>query len=220
MTGFTQDSFKFLAGLKSNNDRDWFNDNKSVFTTKLEAPFAELLEALSDRLSDALQPLRGGKSTMFRMNRDVRFSNDKSPYKTAVSGLLTPSGKKAEANGVCYVHLDATGGFSAVGYYSLSPKQLGPMRDAIIDRADEFDDVMAKLKRAKRRLSDDDMLSAMPRGFSQHADHRHADALKLKSLMIVETLPKSAWLSGDVVDRIEKLARDGMPLLTFAQPAC
>ncbi|MEL6700467.1 MAG: DUF2461 family protein, partial [Pseudomonadota bacterium] len=90
--GFTDKSFEFLEGLAANNDRDWFNEHKPTFQEYLETPFANLLEALSNRLADADVTLEGSKKTMFRMNRDVRFSEDKSPYKTAVSGLLTRDG--------------------------------------------------------------------------------------------------------------------------------
>jgi uncharacterized protein (TIGR02453 family) len=86
------DAFAFLENLAANNDREWFNANKKTFATELERPFVHLLETLSARLADASRPLSGGKTTVFRMNRDVRFSDDKRPYKTNLSGLLTPSG--------------------------------------------------------------------------------------------------------------------------------
>ena len=63
MTGFSTESFAFLRELGENNNRDWFNENKAQFTAHLEQPFADLLEALSNRLSDARRPLSGGKST-------------------------------------------------------------------------------------------------------------------------------------------------------------
>jgi uncharacterized protein (TIGR02453 family) len=217
--GFTAKTFAFLEGLAANNDRDWFNDHKSEFKEYGETPFAALLEALTNRLSDADRPLSGGKATMFRMNRDVRFSEDKSPYKTAISGMLTPSGTKEELAGIVYLHLDAEGGFAAAGYYNLSPKQLGPMRDAIMERAEAFDAVRAALTEAGRDLDRSMALTAMPKGFADQAEHRHADVLKLKSLMVREDLPKVAWTSGDVADRVERLARDAMPLMTFAKPA-
>lgn len=217
--GFTRASFEFLEGLAANNDREWFNARKDVFRDTLEAPFAALLEALSNRLSDAPKPLSGGRATMFRMNRDVRFSEDKSPYKTRLAGLLTPSGTKSERSGICYLQLDSTGGFAAAGLHSLSPRELAPIRDAIVERADRFDRVLAALDGAGRSLGEDDALTSMPRGFADHAEHRHADAIKLRSLIVTEDLPKIAWTSGDVVDRAERLARDAMPLLTFAEPA-
>ncbi|CTQ51261.1 DUF2461 domain-containing protein [Jannaschia donghaensis] len=219
MTGFTEQSFAFLENLAANNDRDWFHANKATFQEKLESPFSDLLDALSNRLADALRPLSGGKSTMFRMNRDVRFSEDKSAYKTNVSGLLTPSGTKSEGAGLVYLHLDATGGFAAAGYHALSPKQLRPIREAMIERANGFDNVLSVLSDADRVLEAEDALTAMPRGFTDHAEHRHANHIKLKSLIVRQDLPKVAWTSGDVMDRVEALARDAMPLLTFAEPA-
>lgn len=217
--GFTEKSFTLLKELAANNNREWFNDHKAEFKAKLEGPFIALLEALSARLSDAPRPLSGGKATMFRMNRDVRFSEDKSPYKTAVAGLLTPSGTKKEMSGLVYVHLDAKGGFTASGYYNLAPKALGPMRDRIIADADGFDDVLGALKGAGRALESEHTLTAMPRGYSEHEGHRHAPMLKLKSFIVQESLPKKAWTSGDVARRVEALARDVTPLLAFFDEA-
>ncbi len=182
-------------------------------------PFAALLEALSNRLSDAPRPLSGGAATMFRINRDVRFSEDKRPYKTAVSGMLTPSGTKAEGGGVLYLQIGARGGFAGAGYHVLSPKQLSSIRDAMLSREGEWYDVLRHLKAAGRTLDDDNSLTLMPRGYADHADHRHAASVKLKSLLLREDLPKIAWTEGDVIDRAERLARDAMPILTFQHPA-
>ncbi|MEM6914704.1 MAG: DUF2461 domain-containing protein [Pseudomonadota bacterium] len=217
--GFSEASFQFLNELEENNDREWFNANKKRFKADLEAPFIDLLEALSNRLSDAKRPLSGGKSTLFRMNRDVRFSEDKSPYKTNVSGVLTPTGTKSELAGIVYMHLEVGGGFAVAGFYNLSPKQLGPMRDAMVERADTFDKVLEALQSQGRDLDRSMSLSSMPKGFTEHSDHRHAEAIKLKSLMVRQDIPKQAWLSGDVIDHVEALARDAIPLLTFAEPA-
>lgn len=216
---FSEANFGFFANLSENNERDWFNANKKAFKNEVEAPFIDLLEALSNRLEDAPRPLMGGKQTTFRLNRDVRFSKDKSPYKTNMSGLLTPTGTKSEMAGIVYLHQEADGGFAVAGFYNLSPKQLAPMRDDMIARADEFDEVLEDLKASGRSLDRSMSLSSMPKGFTDHADHRHADIIKLKSLMVRENLPKSVWLSGDVIDRVETLARDCMPLLRFSEPA-
>lgn len=218
-TAFNHDSFAFLSELTDNNEKDWFNANKSRFKNSIEAPFICLLEALSNRLEDARRPLSGGKSTIFRMNRDVRFSEDKSPYKTNMSGLITPSGAKSQVSALVYLQLDKDGGFAASGYYNLSPKQLGPVRDAMVERAEVFDDVLEAVFAAGREFADFQSLSSMPRGFSEHAEHRHAEHIKRQSLLVREELPKSAWLDGSVLHSVEKLARDTMPLLTFQDPA-
>lgn len=218
MMPFSDASFGFFADLAENNDRDWFNAHRKTFKDEVEAPFIGLLAALSNRLEDAPRPVIGGKQTIFRLNRDVRFSEDKSPYKTNMSGLLTPTGTKSEMAGIVYLHLEADGGFAVAGFYNLSPKQLAPMRDDMIARADKFDKVLQALEASGRKLDRSMSLSSMPNGFTEHVDHRHAEFIKLRSLMVREDLPKDLWLSGDVIDRIEALARDCMPLLRFSEP--
>ena len=213
--GFTERSFSFLEGLEQNNDREWFSKNKGVFEEALEQPFIDLMEDLSERLEDADVPLRGGKKTMFRMNRDVRFSEDKRPYKTNVSGLLTPSGTKSEAGGVLYFHIDSAGGIGACGFYKMSPKALGPIRDAIVGKPEAFDRVLDGLGAAGLELARGDSLTAMPRGYEAYSEHRHAWALKLKTFITRAELPKAAWTSGDVAGRLERLARRSMPLIAF-----
>jgi uncharacterized protein (TIGR02453 family) len=215
-TGFSAATFGFLDDLSDNNTRDWFTANKEVFERHLETPFVHLLETLSNRLSDMDRPLSGGAATVFRMNRDIRFSPDKRPYKTNLSGLLTPSGTKGEAGGLVYLHLDSMGGFAASGFYNLSPAQLAPIRDAMIERAGGFDEVKASLAQAGRDLDRSDSLTSMPKGFTEHAGHRHAAEIRLKSLMVRQPLARENWLSGEVVDLVENLARDTAPLLAFA----
>jgi uncharacterized protein (TIGR02453 family) len=213
---FDAQSFAFLEGLTVNNDREWFTANKEVFATRLERPFVHLLETLSNRLADAPRPLSGGRATVFRMNRDVRFSEDKRPYKTNLSGILTASGTKKEVGGIVYVQLDATSGFAAAGYYGLTPAELGPIRDAMIARARDFAAIKAGLAQAGRDLDRSDSMTAMPKGFAEHADHPHAAEIRLKSLILREDLGRDLWLSGEVTDTVERLARDAMPLLAFA----
>jgi uncharacterized protein (TIGR02453 family) len=217
--GFTDKSFAFFDGLAENNDKDWFHAHKDDFETYVESPFLDLLADLTDRLAGLDLPLRGGPKTMFRMNRDVRFSEDKSPYKTAISALLTPSGTKSEAGGLLYLHMDRRGGFAGVGWYRLGPKALGPFRDAMIDDADGFDAMRAALSKTGRALRDDDSLTAMPRGYADHAEHRHADAIRLKSLLVAEDLPKVAFTSGSVAERVAAIAKDALPLLTWGRSA-
>ena len=216
--GFTEEGLALLEGLEANNERDWFRARKEAFDERLLQPFAALLERLTVRLADAPVPLSGSASTIFRMNRDVRFSKDKTPYKTAVSGMLTPSGTKAPSGGVLYLQLGTDGGFVGAGFYMLSPAQLVPIRDAMVARAGDWDAVLEGLSAAGRGLSTDHALSAMPRGYAEHADHRHAASIRLKSLLVSERLARGDWLKGTVEEKAERLARDAMPLLSFQAP--
>ena len=214
---FTTSSFAFLEDLTANNDRDWFTAHKRAFEGELRLPFLDLLERLTERLHDAEIALCGNPKTLFRMNRDVRFSKDKSPYRTSLSALMTPSGTKSEGDGLLYPTIDAAGGFAAVGWHGLSPTTLRPWRMSMVERRGDWDALLRTLSEVDRTLVRADALSAMPRGFEPHAGHPHAEIIRLKSLIVREDLPKAAWTTGDVADRIERLARDVMPLLAFGK---
>lgn len=215
--GFTTRSFAFLEDLAAHNDRDWFTTHKGAFEEDLRLPFLDLLERLTERLQGAEVALRGNPKTLFRMNRDVRFSKDKSPYRTSLSALMTPSGTKSEGDGLLYLTIDAAGGFAAGGWYGLSSAALRPWRMSMVERPGDWDALLRTLSEAGRTLDRADALSAMPRGFEPHADGPDAEIVRLKSLIVREDLPKAAWTSGDVVGRVERLARDAMPLLAFGR---
>ncbi len=217
--GFSEESFVFLKDLENNNNREWFASNKDAFRSLLEIPFVRVIDALNDRLGDADYPLRGGRQSMYRIHRDVRFSKDKTPYNTHVNGLMSPSGKKSNEAGLLYLQIDVKGGFASTGFHRLSPRQLTPIRDAIIERAGAFDLVLRSLNEAGLAVDRGDALAAMPRGYSRHDGHRHADYIRLRSLLVRRNLSKDQWLSGDVIDDVEALVRSAMPLLVFSQPA-
>ena len=215
---FKDSAFDLLAGLEADNSKDWFDAHRDEVRKQLQEPFAAALVAISEKLAETDVPLSGGEKTMFRMNRDVRFSNDKSPYSTHLSGLLTRSGSKGEADGVAYLHIDRHGGFVAVGWYKLTPKELGPIRDRMVEHPDKLKAVVEALAAHSLELSDEQSLTAMPRGYAEHADSDVAPYLKLQTLMVQRDLPKAAWKSGGAVDRVAELVTSCAPLLAFGRP--
>lgn len=214
----TPKAFELLDALRSNNNRDWFQAHKDEIALEVQRPFADMLEAISAKLTDAPLPLSGGAHTMFRMNRDVRFSKDKSPYNSHVSGVLTPSGSKSETGGLLYLHLDADGGFMASGYYRLTPKDLGPIRDRIVSEPERFQALLKELAEAGLNLSRELSLKTMPQGYAQHADSWYADYLKLQTFMVRIPLVRSEWESGAVVEKAAAVGRASAPLIGFRQP--
>lgn len=213
--GFSKATFSFLRGLAANNEKSWFDAHRDEYERHVREPFIGTLEAAAEATVGGPLELHGGRQTMFRINRDVRFSRDKSPYKTAVGGLLTPTGDKRENAGVAYLHLAVGGGFLACGFHQLSPAQLAPIRDRIVKRAAEFTAVLAGLADRDRLLSDDDSLRAMPRGYSDYADHEHAHYLRCKSFMLMQNLSQKDWLTGGVVDQTAVLVSDSAELIAF-----
>lgn len=217
--GFSRATFSFLRGLTKNNEKAWFDAHRDDYESHVREPFAATLEAAADATIAGPWELHGGRETMFRINRDVRFAKDKSPYKTNVGGVLTPDGEKGDSSGVAYLHLEDGGGFVACGYYQLTPTRLIGIRDRIVEDADDFSAVLDGLVERGRTLSDADMLRAMPRGYSQHAGHWHAEHLRRRSFMVSQNLTQKDWLSGDVVGKAAAVVADGADLVAFIRQA-
>ncbi len=197
------------------NDSAWFAEHRDAFTEHVEEPFAHLLQEVTATLSTTAAVLVGGPATTFRINRDVRFSADKSPYNTYQAGLLTPSGTKAESAGPVYVRLDSAGGFFAGGLYKPASSQLEPARQAILDDPDRFASVVAELADQGLQLDRAEAVKTMPRGYAQLSEHPQAELLRLKQYVVARRLAKEAWLDDSVRDEITRFAVAIAPLLTW-----
>lgn len=213
--GFTKASFTWLADLESDNSTTWFHEHRGDYTRLVELPFVELLEDVTGRLRGTAVPLLGGRATTFRINRDVRFSSDKSPYNTTRSGLLTRGGTKAESGGLVYVQLDATGGLVAAGLYRPPTARLEPLRQSMLEDPDAFLRMESELRAAGHELDRSEVVKTMPRGYAEHADHPLAEHLRLKQLIVNQELPRSCWLDDTVAERIADFAVSVVPLLAF-----
>jgi uncharacterized protein (TIGR02453 family) len=214
---FTPDAFAFFAELAQNNDRTWFAANKARFESAVKAPFADLLARVSLRLEGTAVPFTGGPDTMFRIHRDTRFGRDKSPYKTNIGGLLTPTGRKDMSTGMVYIHLDAAAGFVACGLYQPDPPRLAALRDRMVRDPAAVLAMVAALGRNGLRLSDAGNLTRLPKGFESEADSPIAAHLRRRSLFVEEPLPMSCFLDGTVADRVADHALRAAPLLAFTK---
>ena len=215
MSVFSESTFQCLEELELNNNRDWFVENKKRLEQEVRGPFASLLETLSDLLSENGLPLHGGPKTMFRMNRDVRFSNDKSPYKTFVSGLLTRTGTKDISTGLIYIHLDSRGGFVVSGLYQPPTERLYELRTSMIEKQSEFSATLNSLRRAGLELDPTDATKSMPRGFSEYSAHEHSESLKLKNIMVRRDLKPSEWWKPGFDTELVQFAMASRPILEF-----
>ncbi|MEM7053650.1 MAG: DUF2461 domain-containing protein, partial [Pseudomonadota bacterium] len=198
-----------------NNNREWYHEHKDDIKAHLLEPFSGVLEQVSQKLARTRLPLKGSSKTMFRMNRDTRFSNNKKPYKENIGGLLTPSGTKNEASGLVYLHLDSNGGMMAAGFYKFNARQLEPIRQKIIEQPNQWRAVRKALFKAELDLSRENALKSMPRGFNSHESHEYADDIKLKNLIVQQPLTKSAWLKGEVLDQLTGFSKSIAPLIQF-----
>ena len=219
-TQLTTKAFRLLTALEANNNRDWFSEHKAHFETELLTPFEAMLLEASRQLSRTRAPLVGSRKTMFRLNRDTRFSANKLPYKLNVGGVLTRNGTKKDSSGLAYLHCEANGGFVAAGFYLPETRQLERIRQRMLDDSRTWRAVLRGLNKAGLSLDQEHCLKSMPRGFSGARDHEHAEFLKLKSLIIRRRLGKSAWKQdGAAVESLVSIARDASHLLNFGREA-
>lgn len=211
----TKEAFDLLAEHVRKNSGDWFGAHRAKMRDRVQGPFGEILEEAGKRTKDLAIPLSGGPSTIHQINRDLRFSADKRPYRDHVSGLLTPTGTKDIRDGIVFVMLHPEGGRLAGGFYNLSTQDLGRIRRRIVEQPAKFTQVVANLRKSGLTLSDESTLRTMPRGFADQARHDHADAIRLKIYLARTDLPTHCWLDGSVVDRIVDHAEKCQQLLSL-----
>ena len=218
--GFTEEALTFLAALAENNSRDWFEANRATYEQYIKQPLAAFVSALSFACETHGIPLTGDpKRSVFRINRDVRFSRDKSPYKTNASCVLSRDGGK-QGTGILYVQIGGQdGAFMALGFYAPEPDDLAALRHAVVARAQEWVDTVAALRSGKLELSQDARLARLPRGFEAHKESPLADTLRLKNFVVSRPIPPKHLYSTALIDDAVAFAQAGLPLLTFGRNA-
>lgn len=124
--------FKFFDELGKNNNKEWFDKNKKRYEEDVKKPFRALVEAVSDRLSKDIPDInRDPSKAIFRINRDIRFSKDKSPYKVHLGAMLCPKGTKDSEYPGYYLHLGADEIMIGGGAYFVPKEALQKIRQEI-----------------------------------------------------------------------------------------
>ena len=213
--GFSTKTFEFLANLEVNNNRDWWLQHKQDFESNVRLPFLRLIDGLSAAMETEGIGLSGGSKTIFRMNRDTRFSHDKSPYKTFTSGLLTSSGTKDISGGVVYLHLDSKGGFMVAGLYQPPTERLFELRQRMVESHDKFQALIDNLGSTGLHFDPTDATKTMPRGFADFSNHQHAESIKLKSLIVRQNFVPQDWESSEFEARVLDFIQRSKPLIDF-----
>ncbi|MDQ4503987.1 DUF2461 domain-containing protein [Sinomonas sp. ASV322] len=199
--GFPAEGPAFYAELEENNTREWWLEHKDVYDTAIREPMLALLDALSGEF---------GEGKAFRPNRDVRFSKDKSPYKTSQGGFAATD----EGTGY-YLHLDATGLMVGGGCHTSMPGQVAKFRAAVAAPAsgEELVGIVGALSDAGFAI-EGERLKTVPREFG--ADHPRAELLKHKSLTAGKVLGSPEWLgTPEALDRIRGYWSELRPLVEW-----
>jgi uncharacterized protein (TIGR02453 family) len=193
-SGFSDAEGKFFKALAKKNDRDWFQAHKAEFDEGWNAPMKVLLANVREAIDGAYGHVDLAEPKVFRIFRDVRFSKDKSPYKTHIGGYipLKRSGKKAHDMPMAlYFHVGATEIFGASGHYMMEPESLERFRAAVADakRGKEIEKLVAGLAKKGFEAHSHENYKRVPKGYDP--DHPRAEMLKMKGLTVgFPALPK------------------------------
>ena len=181
-----QPIFNFLKTLKQNNNKEWFDANKQAYLdskAELEAFVDELIRGIS-KFDKGISTDTKAKDCVFRIYKDVRFSKDKTPYKTNMGASINPGGKKSLKAGY-YFHCEPGNSFIAGGMYMPEPEYLQAIRQEIDYNPDPLMKIFksASFKKYYNGLSDEEKLKNPPKGFDK--EHPNIELLKNKHFIVL-----------------------------------
>jgi uncharacterized protein (TIGR02453 family) len=213
--GFGPQALPFFKALGFHQNKEWFDANRETYETQIKIPFGDLIEDIAAAFAKAGVPLKGDrKASLFRQNRDIRFSKDKSPYKTHAGAVMTRGGAKND-KGLFYIHIAPDGCFAAAGFYHPEPADLTALRRAIARAPKDYARVVKELGEAKIEMRDDESLTRLPRGFETVADPAIKAALMKKSFIGSKPIADGRLAKAALVDNLVAFGRQALPLLEW-----
>lgn len=207
-------TLQFLRNLQKNNNRDWFNDNKTIYQ-EAQQDVVSFVEKLIEEMSTFDEEVGkvDAKKSLFRIYRDTRFSKDKSPYKTNFGASLG-MGKGSQKAGY-YLHIEPGKSFLGGGIYMPEPSVLKSIRKEISAFGEEFKMILEKddFRNYFRGLSVEDKLKNVPQGFEK--DDKMSEFLKLKHFIVTHPVSDELLLSKNAPKEIAKVYHAMKPLVDF-----
>jgi uncharacterized protein (TIGR02453 family) len=197
-SGWPEEALDFFEGLAADNSKAYWTAHKAIYEEKILGPMTELTEELAAEF---------GEPKIFRPYRDVRFSADKSPYKTHIGAVIAGAG---------YVQLSAEGLGAGAGMWQMSPEQLTRYREAVASDGlgAELEDIIATLEKADITVHGHGALKSAPRGYP--ADHPRVALLRYKGLTSWRQWPVAPWLeTASAKDHLVSFFRTSMPLRSW-----
>ena len=218
--GFPIAGLNFLKKLKRNNNRPWFQKHKQEYEELVRFPMECLIASLGPRMADVAADFDfHPKKSIFRIYRDVRFSNNKAPYKTNIAASFEPRGVRnpTGAPGL-YVGIEPGEIFAGGGLYMPSGEQLKSIRGSIADHPDEYLAVIED-PAFKRVLGEvmGERLQKAPLGYPK--DHEMIVHLRLKQFFVGQELDEEACLKPRFADTVAKILTATMPFIRWLQKA-
>ncbi|HEY6313982.1 MAG TPA: DUF2461 domain-containing protein [Streptosporangiaceae bacterium] len=197
-SGWPEEALDFYDGLEVDNSKSYWTEHKAVYEDKILRPMTELTEELAAEF---------GEPKIFRPYRDVRFSKDKSPYKTHIGAVIGDTG---------YIQLSAEGLGVGAGMWQMGPEHLARYREAVVSdaRGADLEQLIAVIEKADVTVHGHDALKSAPRGYP--ADHPRVALLRYKGLTAWKQWSVEPWLeTAAAKDRIISFFRTVEPLCSW-----
>src|SRR5689334_14674925 len=222
---FSKRSLTFFRQLARNNEKSWFEAHRDEYENEVRAPMRELIEELDVRFAEFAPEIGGdAKRSMFRINRDIRFSKDQSPYKTHAACWFnhrrasTRVGSEADTGSAgFYFHLQPGKSFVGGGLWMPPRPSLNRLRDAIAEDPTGFDRIARSLTKRYGGLDDEAVLKKMPRGFSE--DHPAAKWLRYQSFVSGREITDAAVTDPKLPAMLAKEFAGLLPLIRWLNDA-
>lgn len=216
--GFADTELRYLKKLAKNQDREWFAAHKDELERGWLTPMRLLLEEVREAIDGAYPDVELAEPKIFRLHRDVRFSADKTPYKTHVAGVILASKGRAvmDSPAAIYLHLGLDETMAAGGQYMMEKEALARFRAAVLDEAKgkELAGLLAKLEKKGHRFHAGETLKNVPKGVDP--GHPRAEILKRKGLVSGPAeVPLDKIASRALVPWITGVAKDLAPLVRW-----
>lgn len=193
--------FDFLIEIKFNNNRNWFKENNESYQNA-KSNFEEFINLLLPKIKeiDKSIEVNSAKECTYRIFKDVRFSNNKEPYKTNFGAVIAKGGKKSQNAGF-YIHFEPDSSFIGGGLYMPQPAILKSIRTEIFENPDKFKNILnnPEFKKYFPEIFGDKLKTA-PKGFPR--DFKDIELLRHKHFVVSHAIDNSFWFEDNVIDKI------------------
>jgi uncharacterized protein (TIGR02453 family) len=201
---FRPEAIAFLRSLTKHNDREWFNQRKSIYESELKEPMLAIIRRITDAMTEfAPNHVRPAEKSLFRIYRDTRFSNNKLPYKTHVAAWWSHMGLQKTSGAGYYFQVSPKGVVIAAGAYMPEKEQLAAIRNWMLDNHVAFRKILNK-PAVRKAFSEfeGEALTRPPKGFP--CEHPALDLIKQKQWGLSTTLPAQTALKKDFAQTLIK----------------
>lgn len=217
---FSPQLFTFLEELKANNNRDWFEANRSRYLEFVKEPMLAFIAAFRPRLESVSPYLiadpkpHGG--SMLRLNRDLRFSKSKEPYKAMAAAYFWHQSGKESRPGI-YLHLDPDHSFLGIGLWRPATPMRKDITDAIAANSDAWKAATTNRQFKAKFKFGGESLAKLPKQYDP--DHPFAEDLRRKDFIVTANFTRPQACAKDFLDRVESLCELSKPFMEFLAKA-